>query len=72
MQRPLYGFHLFNTSMVSCEGDSYVSLDEIVVAGAHTGFICNFKFEMDWMWRNAPALHTFSHIIIVHGGDDDY
>lgn len=69
--RPLYGFHLLKTSGVGCKGDAYVALDEIVVAGAHLAVICNFKFDMDWMWQRAPALHTFGRIIIVHGGDDD-
>lgn len=44
-----------------------VALDEIVTAGADLTVVCNYKFDVPWMWDRAPALQTSRKLLIVHG-----
>lgn len=60
------GFYLLKTINVS-DQQPKLGLDDIVVAGATLGVICNFKFDVKWTWQNAPALQTYQKIVIVHG-----
>ncbi|CDF34084.1 unnamed protein product [Chondrus crispus] len=44
-----------------------VALDEIVTAGADFTVVCNYNFDVSWMWEAAPALQTSRKVLIVHG-----
>lgn len=65
--RSLFAFQLLKTTGVSCDGDAYIDLQDVIVAGAELGVICNFQIDMPWMWNRAPALQTFRQLVIVHG-----
>lgn len=69
--RPVNAFHLLKTRDISCDGDSYVGIQDVVAAGAELAVICNFQIDMPWMWSQAPALQTFEKLIIVHGSSEE-
>lgn len=45
-----------------------IGLQDIVLPGAQLAIVCNFKFDVPWMWTTAPALQTCENVLIVHGG----
>lgn len=47
-----------------------IALDEILTVGADLAVICNYKFDIPWLWERAPALQTSRKILILHGETD--
>lgn len=47
-----------------------IALDEILTAGSDLTVICNYKFDLPWLWERGPALQTSRKILILHGETD--
>lgn len=60
------GFYLLKTPEVN-NAEYEIALEDIIVAGAELAVVCNFKFDVPWMWERAPALQTCRKVLIVHG-----
>lgn len=68
---PLYAFHLLRTQGISADPATTLCLQDVLTAGADLAVLCNFKYDIAWLWNSAPALATFRRVVLIHGEDAD-
>lgn len=60
------GFHLLKTAGVA-DAHRSLSIEDIVVPGAEMAVLCNYKFDIPWLWNRAPAIQTCRKVLVIHG-----
>lgn len=63
-------FRLLKTQNVP-DRNHAMRLNDVILAGAHFAIICNFKFDMQWMWGHAAGIQTCQKVLIVHGEGEE-
>ncbi|KAI0558679.1 Tyrosyl-DNA phosphodiesterase [Gracilaria domingensis] len=64
------GFYLLKTIGVQ-ETFPTVGIEDIVPPAADLAVICNYKFDVPWLWQRAPAIQTCRKVLLVHGEQVD-